>query len=703
MAATDPSKSRSFRDSRFPLFFTIGWALVLIVLQVNWHFAEIDDKWVDKLMYTRGMAEADPRVIIVAMDDESIRRVGQYPWPRSVYGKLLDRLYSLGAKVVALDIIFPDPSTPKEDQALINATRKAGDRLVHSISVNPNVKDHIAFVYPFEGLNKVVKGAGLVYQATLSMDGAVRRTPTVVGLRPQAELASWTTDPEGVPSLGLAALAMYEGKSFRDYIGESPYIRLNYRGQTEVFQSRVKINNKTQDIYNTAYAIPRFSAYQIMEKNLPEYERLKPAERASFKGAIVLVGSTAVAAYDHYPNPFTSMMPGVEVHATLIDNLLQDRHLRSPSPIVPVLVIILFAGLAYRLIRFGPIQGFLLFFVVIGAFAGATYYAFLQNWLLDFVGPATALSGTFFVLVAYKVRLEQLEKRAVREMFGQYVSPEVVDELVKDRDKLKLGGQKRDMTMFFLDIAHFTSISEKMPAENLIKFLNHYLAAFTDDVLRHRGVVDKYIGDCIMAFWNAPITVKDHRKKACFAAIDCANTIQRLNKEYHDPLMPEKPAVRIGLNSGEVIVGNTGSERKLAYTVLGDEVNLASRLEGANKFFGSVAMCSEDTYKGAEGEVEARTLGRVRVVGKEIPIRVYELLAHKGKLSKEWAEALPRWAKGVEHYEKREFEKAKPEFEAVLKLIPGDKPTKLYLSACDDYITIPPPEAWDAVFNLISK
>ena len=172
-------------------------------------------------------------------------------------------------------------------------------------------------------------------------------------------------------------------------------------------------------------------------------------------------------------------------------------------------------------------------------------------------------------------------------MFGQYVPPEVVDILVKNPERLKLGGEKRDMTMFFLDIAHFTTISEKMSPEALIQFLNHYLTALTDDIFHNNGVVDKYIGDCVMAFWNAPLDEPDHRRKACLAAVACVATIERLNREYVDPSMPETPKVRIGLNSGEVVVGNTGSARKLAYTVLGDEVNLASRLEGANKFFGS--------------------------------------------------------------------------------------------------------------------
>ncbi|MDE2292901.1 MAG: adenylate/guanylate cyclase domain-containing protein, partial [Elusimicrobia bacterium] len=253
------------------------------------------------------------------------------------------------------------------------------------------------------------------------------------------------------------------------------------------------------------------------------------------------------------------------------------------------------------------------------------------------------------------------------------------------------------------DIAHFTTISERMSPENLIQFLNHYLTALTDDILHNNGVVDKYIGDCIMAFWNAPLDEPDHRRKACLAAVSCVKTIQRLNKEYVDPTIPETPAVRIGLNSGEVVVGNTGSSRKLAYTVLGDEVNLASRLEGANKFFGSTLMASEDTYMGGKDVVEARPLGAVRVVGKNIPIKVYELLAKKGELDPKWVEGLPIYHAGIAKYEKREFEAAKKDFDAFLKLVGEDKTAKLYLNACNDYVVIPPPPEWEPVFNLTSK
>jgi adenylate cyclase len=207
-----------------------------------------------------------------------------------------------------------------------------------------------------------------------------------------------------------------------------------------------------------------------------------------------------------------------------------------------------------------------------------------------------------------------------------------------------------------------------------------------------------------MAFWNAPLDQKDHHARAALAAIKCQEVMEHLNKTHKFPFeLPEKPEARIGLNSGPMKVGFTGSKQKLQYTVIGDEVNLGSRLEGANKFFGSKIMASEATYIGAKDAVEARELGRVRVVGKAVPIRVYELLAAKGKLSDDWKKALPLYESGLEHYKKRDFGQAITAFQEVSKILPEDGPTDFYLNAAKDFSAIPPDQDWDGVINLTAK
>ncbi|MFA6029654.1 MAG: adenylate/guanylate cyclase domain-containing protein [Elusimicrobiota bacterium] len=693
------AEEKKAEKSRFPVRFTVGWILLLSLLQILRVFAGLDDKWMDTLYRMRGMEQADARVRIVTLDDTSLKKIGQFPWPRSVYEKLFDGLFRNGVKVVGVDVMFFDPSRPAEDQALIRVTKRYGDRIVHAIGVDPGTLNQNNFLYPFPGLKAVAKSVGLVTQPFIDNDGSVRNVPLMVGRSPTAMSDGWAQDAERLPTLGVKVLSIFEGKPVDSYLKSlGNFVALNVRGQQERVAMRSRdANGVESDIMVMEYGIKRIPAWKIIE------DKLDAQEREALKGGITLIGSTTLGYYDHFPTAFDGQAPGVETHANLIDNVLNDRYFRTVPLWASLLLIVLLGAIAYQLIHLNLLNSALAFMGLLALWGAASWGAFHALYRVDFYSPLLALTGTFIVLIIHRALMEEKQKREVRAMFGQYVSPEVVDILVKDPTKIRLGGDKRDMTVFFLDIAHFTTISEKMTPEDLIKFLNTYLTDLTDTILRNHGVVDKYIGDCIMAFWNAPLDTPGHRVHACTAAVECLEVIERLNQSYVDPSIPEKPAVRIGLNSGEVVVGNTGSARKLAYTVLGDDVNLASRLEGANKFFGSTVMASESTYEEAKTAVEGRELGRVRVVGKAIPIKVYELLAKKGALKPEWQKALPEYNRGLELYAKRDFAKAKEAFEGVLKVLPGDKPAKLYVSTCSDYLKVPPPADWDGVFNLTSK
>jgi adenylate cyclase len=684
----------------FPILFTLATVFVLMLAQQNMAiFDGLDNSFTGSLFRWRGMDQGDERVVIVEIDDTSLRKLGSFPLPRSVYGQLLDKLFEAGVKVVALDVLFVEPSTPKEDRALIAASKKYRDKVVQSVMIDSEVEHENRILPPFKGLADVKPHVGLVTQAIIDDDAHLRQTALTIGKKNYAAGGEfeWADDPEALPSLGLAALALYEGKPFREYVKEvGVKLRVNYRGfEVQEIGTQI-IEGQKHTMFAEKEGFHYIKLWKVLSGGLSQIDK------TYLQDSIVMVGSTAVGYFDHFPNAFRENAAGLLVHATLIDNILQDRYLRKSSILYTHLMVLLFAFLSFGLLRLGPIKAAVIASSSIIIWALVCYQFFAQNIILRFWSPVFALIIPFVVLMVYKVMLEQQAKKEVRQMFGQYVSPEVVNILVKDPSKLQLGGQRRDMTIFFLDIAHFTSISEKMKPEELIQFLNLYLTELTDDILRNNGVVDKYIGDCIMAFWNAPLDEPDHRLKACLAAIDCQVTIKRLNAKYDGPALPETPTVRVGLNSGDVIVGNTGSARKLAYTVLGDEVNLSSRLEGANKFFGSKIMVSEDTYKGAAKGVDARVLGTVRVVGKDIPITVYELMARKGQLSKEWAEALPKYSEGVEKFLAEDFAAAKALFEAVLALVPDDKPSKRYLDLCNDYVNIPPQGDWK-VFNLISK
>ena len=687
--------------SKFPVVFCLVFAFVLMTGQLMQTFRGLDASHSNLLFNLRGKIEADPRVSIIAIDDDSIKDIGQFPWPRGVHARLIDALFAAGAKVVALDILFVDPSRPDEDRKLIDATKRHGARLIHAVTNDPKLISENRFYYPFPALKAVAKSMAQVTQPVKEEDGTIRLEPLLIGI--SRDYTTWAEDPESLPTLGLKAVALLEGKSPKDYlslpgvIGGS-LVRLNYVGQRDVLAGSIKdADGELHEQWYTDHAIPRIPAKSVLRRTLSD------ADKKRIKDGIVFVGSTSLGAFDHFPSPFTGQEPGVMVHALLADNVLQSRYLTVASIWVTLGLIMAAVFGAFLLFRLTPLQSGLAFFFLLAAAFYGHYLLFLRLYIIELAAPLLGFVGTFLVLVVHRTVEENRKAAEVRGMFGQYVPPEVVDILVKNPERLKLGGEKRDMTMFFLDIAHFTTISEKMSPEALIQFLNHYLTALTDDIFHNNGVVDKYIGDCVMAFWNAPLDEPDHRRKACLAAVACVATIERLNKEYVDPSMPETPKVRIGLNSGEVVVGNTGSARKLAYTVLGDEVNLASRLEGANKFFGSTLMASEDTYSEGKDVVEGRLLGAVRVVGKAIPIKVYELLAKKGELPANWAKGIPIYHEAIVHYENKRFAEALKGFEEFLKHVPDDKTARLYMNACNDYVVIPPPQGWEPVFNLTSK
>ncbi|UPT74477.1 MAG: adenylate/guanylate cyclase domain-containing protein [Elusimicrobiota bacterium] len=360
------------------------------------------------------------------------------------------------------------------------------------------------------------------------------------------------------------------------------------------------------------------------------------------------------------------------------------------------------AWLPYFFLRLmSPAWGAVAVAATLAAMVGVSLHLMGRGVMIYPVAPGLTLAAGFLALTVHRVLTEGQEKALIKAKFGQFVAPEIVEQLANDPDKAKLGAQKREMTVFFLDIAHFTTISEKMDAEALIAFLNKYLSALSTVILDRRGTIDKYIGDCVMAFWNAPLENKDHAADAIRSALECQKAIAKLNENL-DKNLPMTPAVRIGINTGFMAVGFTGTERKLAYTVLGDEVNLASRLEGANKFFGSKIIVSGATFDAAKGLFEARYLGKARVVGKELPVPVYEPLAEKGKLDAAWAKALPVWEKGVGAFYKKDYEGSLMAFEEFAKLMPDDEPGQLYLGQSRDYAALPPDD-WDQVFNLTAK
>ena len=639
----------------------------------------------------------DPRIVIAAIDDHTLNNLG-YPFQRKYYGMMIERLNKLGAKVIVMDVftIDPDKTNPASDRSYINAAAKAGN-VVSIIGLDHR---NAKFQLPIKGLSEVSKYIAIPnMDKSLSADNQVRSVylfdpdfayGNVKGLKikcPENECG-------GIKIAGMApaAYAVYKNMSLSEVwakYGEKLYA-LNFRYP----QTRVEHPGWSKDASIHPSIHLDISFLDIIEG------KLSKEEREAIKGAMIFVGSTAIGAYDHYPSPFMQNLPGVEVHANALDNMLNDDFLKSINPWLLALLVLFGIWLPICLRKKSITIITTAVVAVLGAMVVLDYYLLYKLYDFSFAYIVVAMFFPFVFVTVHKALMEGREKKWIKNTFGQYLSPKVVEIITKDPSKLTLGGEKRDMTAFFLDIAGFTTMSEKLTPEQLTAMLNKYLSGLTDVILKHDGVVDKFIGDCIMAFWNAPLDQKDHRKLACLAAVGCTQELARLNRELTE--FPVKPSFRIGLNSGPMVVGNMGSSTRFSYTVLGDSVNLASRLEGANKFFHSKIMASEYTYEEAKDALEARSLGQIRVVGKAIPVKVYELLARKGELEDKMARLTAAYNDGYEQFYKGAYEKAQKAFKAALAIEPKDGPSAFYLELSDKYAAAAPKD-WDGTFNLTSK
>ncbi|MEP6600751.1 MAG: adenylate/guanylate cyclase domain-containing protein, partial [Nitrospirota bacterium] len=425
---------------------------------------------------------------------------------------------------------------------------------------------------------------------------------------------------------------------------------------------------------------------------------------ALFKDKIVFIAGTAAGIYDLRATPVDATSPGVLIHMTALDNILRGRFMQ-PAPywsfLVTMLVMCLATAWSFMLLQ----QQVLKFTVVAGlalAYYGLAVHAFRSHGLwVELAFPEAAVAVTFAVAASVEYLTEGRQRRQLRAAFDKYMAPEVVDEIMR-HPEIKLGGEKKELTVLFSDIAGFTTISERLSPEQLVALLNEYLSVMTDIIRRHRGNVNKYLGDGIMAIFGAPLSEPMHAALACYAALDSQEALTNLRADWKSRGMPEI-AARIGINTGDLVVGNMGSQTRLEYTVMGDSVNLASRLEGASKFYDTLILIGPRTYELAQSDVEAREVDLLRVKGKFEPVLVYELLARKGQLGPVKQQVLEVYTHGLHSYKSRAFEGAQRSFEAALKLDPLDGPSKVYLRRSQEFLATPPPLDWDGVYELHSK
>ena len=432
----------------------------------------------------------------------------------------------------------------------------------------------------------------------------------------------------------------------------------------------------------------------------------------ALKDKIVLVGATAQGTFDQRVTPFQKITAGVETHCNAIENMLTGSYLKRTSAIealeVVFLVLLAFGfGLVFSKVR--ATQGLVVAVVSALVIYGVDYALFRLNF--DVIGalPLLEMSTMFVLVTVFRYATEEKDKRQLRKAFQLYLNPEVMEEMLKQPEKLQLGGQERELSVMFSDIRGFSTFSEKMSPQGLVHLLNEYLSPMTDIVFAHKGTLDKYIGDAVMAFFGAPLANEQHALASCDAALEMMATLGRLREKWRieDPSIPEVD-IGIGINSGRMVVGNMGSSQRFNYTVMGDHVNTASRLEGLNKEYGTHILISEPTLKAAgaaagDGRpLYVREIDSVRVKGRKEAVKLFELRG-RGAIPSADKPLLEAYAHGLELYRGQKFSTARLSFEECLELHPNDGPARLFVARCDAMTNEPPGAGWDGVFSMLHK
>jgi adenylate cyclase len=523
-------------------------------------------------------------------------------------------------------------------------------------------------------------------------DGVIRRSNLIIPYGRSRDLAEWDI----YPSLEVQTI-----RSFLDLPNEQVILEFGQVGAVRILFGDAASVHTDQlgrvyvNYHGPSYTYPHYSMADVIEG------KVKPE---TFAGKIVLIGATATGIGDLRTTPFGNFdYPGVEIHANVIDDILNHNFLkRGAKQSLWDFLLILFFGIPFgiwlalvspRWMWFG--------FGMLGLLIGIDYFAFLKGWWLNFTIPALTLTSNVILISLYRALVEEKEKRRVRTAFSQFVSPEVVRRLLVNPELVE--PRKTEITVMFSDIRGFTTISEKLDAQELAIFLNQYLSDMTKIVFERRGTLDKYIGDAVMAFWGAPVEDKEHAVLACQTALAMMARVHELQKEWK---AAGKPAldIGIGLNTGVASVGRMGSALRKAYTALGDSVNLSSRLEGLNKDYGTHILVNETTYVAAKDSgFVFRELDLIRVKGKNDPVVIYELVCDAAKLTPEIEMLLDSFADARKLYEERRWTDAQSAFQSIIGRWPEDGPARAYWKRCQEYLFDEPPAHWDGVFTMTHK
>ena len=709
---------------------------------------------IDLRFQARGELPPGPEVVLAVIDEKSIAREGRWVWPRAKIARLIDKLSAAGARVVAFDIGFLEPDDRhlaevlSDIQQRMRATGSGGpemleylervkfesdnDRILAEAIKNSDAEVVLGYFFQMDMAEvehvtgeevlrhqENVRGSRLKIVRFTSEDA--RSVPLIEAVCPQSNIKTvsdaadysgffnmfpdWDGVVRRMPALlrfndslyaplSLMALSAYleapASAIIADYgvaeleVGgyyiptdELGLVMINYRGGARTF--------------------PHISVTDILHDEVPG---------DMLKDKIVFVGATATGIYDLRVTPFSSVYPGLEIHANMVDSILAGDFLYQPDwsrmfNLLAIVVSGVFLGLA--LPRAGAGIGALAAVLTFGGYILLCQYLFSRyGWILNIVYPLTVMAFIYVTITAYRYLAENRQKKFIKGAFSTYLAPSVVTQLIETPENLVLGGVEREITAFFSDVQGFTSISEKLTPKQLVELLNEFLTEMTDFILEMQGTVDKFEGDAIIAFFGAPNVLPDHAVRACVATVKMQKRLVEMRRKWAETGSPLL-YMRVGLCTGLAVVGNMGSKNRMDYTMMGDTVNTAARLEGVNKVYGSYSMISETTFRGLDGQVATRELDAINVVGKSEPVKVYELLGFPEDIDPRMKETCDLYAEGLAAYRKRRWDAAAELFDRALSIRPEDGPSRTMKARCLAYRVDPPGENWNGSYTMTSK
>ncbi len=696
----------------------------------------------------------DPRVVIVDIDEKSIAALGQFPWRRDQFAKMLDRLFDdYHVRVVGFDVVSPEPDRRSGLDVLDHLAKGplADDPMLQARL--PQIRDQLdtdaMFAHALQGrpvilgvafLTNVAKGQSA--EAGKLCAPAIDTTPNefagvnfvnppgFAGVYPEHTVEGWrcgffdnpVLDEDGVYRK-VPALQEYKGKQYLSLPlamiwraqqgpnGEPAPVSLvfdppNMRDTTHL--ERLQIGTYSIPLGDRAavyvpyrgyqYSFPYVSAVDVIEGR---------ADASKLKGAYVIVGTTSAGLLDQRTTPVQRNYAGVEAHANVISGVLDGR-IRQKAPyytgIEAVMLFLITLIMAFSFPKLSPLgSAGLTLGLGAGVFALAWWLWQSENFIVPMGVPLAFVVTLFLVLQLYGFFIESRKVRDISKLFGQYVPPEIVEEMAENPESVSMETEDRTMTVLFSDVRSFTTISEQFKdrPQELSQLMNEFLGALTEVVFRNRGAIDKYMGDAVMAFWGAPLKSEDHALKALQAAIEFPKALARLEESFKARGWPVLH-IGVGLNTGNMRVGNMGSEFRIAYTVLGDTVNQASRFEGLTKEYGVEVIVGEATRAGAKDWV-FRELDRVRVKGKKEPVPIFEPLGPRESVDPDAIQDLSRFRQGLRAYRNRAWDEAEREFFSLSRSGRPHPLYELYLARIAHFRQHPPPADWDGSFTFEHK